>query len=123
MIVIQLIPDEIEIPLGRKAKEFEGAVAFMRPFDLEEHAQISDDFAKGGVQTAALATVRKKLIRIDGLSIMDQYGKVTPFDKNNPLHWAQLPFAIIDYIFARAYSYRDDNEVRVVKAPEAPPNA
>lgn len=118
MIVIESIPDEIEIPLGTRLKRFEGAVAVVRALELEEHAAITDAFGKGGVQTAALACVRQRLVRINGLSIMDQYGKTEPFDKNKPLHWGQLPFELVDHIFAKLYGYRDSEERRVTTVPD-----
>lgn len=120
-VVIQMIPDEIEIPLGERRKDFEGAVAMVRSLDIEEHAKITDGFGKGGVQTAALAIIRDRLVRIDGLGMQDRYGKVEPFDRKNALHWAQLPFEIIDHIFARLYAARDED--RVVKPPQPPREA
>lgn len=121
MIVLRLIPDEVEIPLGERSKDFEGAVAVVRSLDIEEHAKITDGFGKGGVQTAALAIIRDRLVRIDGLGLQDRYGKIEPFDRKNALHWAQLPFEIIDHIFARLYAARDED--RVVKPTEPPPEA
>lgn len=123
MIVIQTLPPELEIPLGQRSKRLEGAVAVVRPFDIEEWAKITDAFGKSGVQLAALACVRQQLIRIDGLHIQDQYGKITPFDRTNPAHWGTLPFDIIDHIFARMYAYTGEATERTTVKEDPPAHA
>jgi hypothetical protein len=122
MIVIQMLPNELEIPLGERAKQYEGAVAVVRPFGIEEWAKITDAFGKDGVQLAALACVRQQLIRIDGLGMQNQYGKVEPFDKQNPAHWGTLPFSLIDHIFAKMYDFTGNGTARIT-VREDPPEA
>jgi hypothetical protein len=99
MYVIPALPDEIRVPCDDVG--YPGVVAVARPIDLEDKSRWADAFPNldltGG--EAATAMVKQQLIRVDGLSVQDANGAVTPYDHGNALHWRSLPMAIRTRVF------------------------
>lgn len=102
---IPILPDETRCPLDQG--QLPGAVAVLRPLDQLAVANHRQGVLDGmPVLVAARATVRRQLLRIEGLEVGETAEGAVPFDPGSDAHWRALPYEAVDlmdrHLWARA---------------------
>lgn len=97
--LIDVLPDEISVSL--ESAGLSGATAVYAPFAPEDGARWHDAFAVDAEPTVrAVAVVRDRLLRIEGLGIQFPDGRLEAYNHANALHWRSLPAAAVALLFA-----------------------